>query len=116
MTTGSTALLEQRIRDRARELGFDPVGITSLGPSRTYEHFVRWLENGHAGEMSYLHRSAEKRRDFCLPFPNVRSAVVVGLDYGGREPAAGLRWPAPGPGPTPRPRRAAPTRPDLCRA
>jgi epoxyqueuosine reductase len=84
--TAADASLEPRIKDRARELGFDPVGITELGPAWTYDAFARWLEKGYAGEMGYLGRGAEKRRDTRLPFPDARSAVVVGLDYGGREP------------------------------
>jgi epoxyqueuosine reductase len=86
VSSAATAPLEQRIRAKAAELGFDPVGITTLGPARTYDHFRAWLERGHAGEMAYLERGAEKRRDTRLPFEGVRSAIVVGLDYGGREP------------------------------
>lgn len=86
MTTPTTSL-EQRIKDRARELGFDPVGITRLGPATTHDAFARWLAKGYAGEMGYLERGAEKRRDTRLPFPGARSAIVVGLDYGGREPS-----------------------------
>jgi epoxyqueuosine reductase len=82
-----TASLEERIKGRARELGFDPVGITALGPATTYDAFARWIEKGYAGEMSYLERGSEKRRDTRLPFTGARTAIVVGLDYGGREPS-----------------------------
>jgi epoxyqueuosine reductase len=82
-----TATLEARIKDRARELGFDPVGITTLGPTRTHDAFVRWLDAGYAGEMAYLARGAEKRSDTRLPFAGARSAVVVALNYGGKQPA-----------------------------
>jgi epoxyqueuosine reductase len=37
--------------------------------------------------MHYLPKWAEKRRDSRLPFPGVSSAIVVALDYGGREPS-----------------------------
>ena len=37
--------------------------------------------------MTYLPRGAEKRRDTRLPFPGAGSAVVVALDYGGKQPA-----------------------------
>ncbi len=79
--------LEQRIRTRAAEFGFDPVGITRLGPADTYDAFLRWIDAGYAGEMAYLPRGAEKRRDTGLPFERVRSAIVVALDYGGKQPA-----------------------------
>jgi epoxyqueuosine reductase len=78
--------LEARIKRRAAELGFDPVGITTLGPARTYDAFRAWLDAGYSGEMTYLPRGAEKRRDTRLPFEGVRSAIVVALNYGGKQP------------------------------
>jgi epoxyqueuosine reductase len=36
--------------------------------------------------MTYLPRGADKRRDTRLPFEGVQSAVVVGLNYGGKQP------------------------------
>jgi epoxyqueuosine reductase len=79
--------LEDLIKGQAYGLGFDLVGITSLGPMETSGAFDAWVANGYAGEMDYLPRGAEKRRDSRLPFPGARSAIVVGLDYGGREPS-----------------------------
>ena len=87
MSVSMSMSLEERVKDRARELGFDPVGITDLGPVQTYDAFMGWLGKGYAGEMSYLDRGADKRRDTRLPFPGARSAIVVGLDYGGRTPS-----------------------------
>lgn len=78
---------EQLIKSQAYALGFDLVGITSLGAVETHSKFTSWVEGGHAGEMHYLERGAEKRRDTRTPFANVKSAVVVGLDYGGRAPS-----------------------------
>jgi epoxyqueuosine reductase len=86
MSGTADVALEQRIRERARELGFDPVGIAELGPVESHTAFVGWLERGFAGDMSYLARGSSKRADTRLPFPGARSAIVVGLDYGGREP------------------------------
>lgn len=87
MTTAAATTLEDRIRQRAATLGFDPVGITTLGPVESHGAFVEWLAKGYAGEMGYLERGADKRRDTRLPFDGVRSAVVVGLNYGGKQPA-----------------------------
>jgi epoxyqueuosine reductase len=87
VTADTASSLERRIKERARELGFDPVGITDLGPAQTYDAFTRWIRKGYAGEMHYLERGADKRRDTRLPFRGARSAIVVGLDYGGREPS-----------------------------
>jgi epoxyqueuosine reductase len=79
-------VLEPLIKGQAYGLGFDLVGIASLGPMKTSSAFDTWIANGYAGEMDYLARGAEKRRDSRLPFPGARSAIVVALDYGGREP------------------------------
>src|ERR1043166_1503010 len=49
--------------------------------------FARWLEAGYAGDMHYLSRGAARRRDTQALVPEARSAIVVGLDYGGRGPA-----------------------------
>jgi epoxyqueuosine reductase len=78
--------LESRIKEAARALGFDPVGITGVGPASTHDEFRRWLDRGFAGEMTYLERGAEKRKDTSRPFPGARSAIVVALDYGGKQP------------------------------
>jgi epoxyqueuosine reductase len=83
----SAGSLEQRIKAQAYGLGFDLVGVTSLGPADTAPEFDEWLARGYAGDMAYLERGAEKRRDTRRPVAGVRSAVVVALDYGGREPS-----------------------------
>lgn len=87
MTSVVTLAIEQRIKRRAADLGFDPVGIARLGSATSHEAFAHWLARGFAGEMSYLARGADKRRDTTLPFPGAQSAVVVALDYGGKQPA-----------------------------
>jgi epoxyqueuosine reductase len=79
--------LEQLVKAQACGLGFDLVGITSLGPMETVDAFDQWVARGYAGEMDYLPRGAEKRRDSRLPVPGTDSAIVVGLDYGGRAPS-----------------------------
>src|SRR4051812_43271563 len=87
MTSAVTPTLETRIKQRARELGFDPAGITRLGPAESHAAFLDWVAQGYAGEMAYLERGAAKRADTRLPYDGARSAIVVALDYGGREPA-----------------------------
>jgi len=78
--------LEARIKAQAYGLGFDLVGLTRTGPAQTAGQFDGWLRAGHAGELHYLERGAEKRRDSRLPIDGAQSAVVVAMNYGGREP------------------------------
>ena len=79
--------LARDIKAQAFGLGFDLVGITTLGETETAPAFERWLELGYAGEMGYLARGAEKRRDSRRPVPGTVSAIVVAMNYGGREPS-----------------------------
>ena len=78
--------LEPLIKAQSYGLGFDLVGITSLGPATTAEAFDQWIARGYEGEMSYMSRWADKRRDSRLPFEGVTSAIVVAMSYGGKEP------------------------------
>ena len=79
--------LARLAKAHAYAIGFDLVGIAALGPAETSREFEAWLREGRAGAMHYLARGAEKRRDSRLPLPGTTHAVVVGLDYGGREPS-----------------------------
>src|SRR5438105_6110753 len=83
----TTTILAERIKAQAYGLAFDLVGITSLGPVESAVAFDAWLDAGHAGEMHYLARGAEKRRDTRRPVDGTKSAIVVAMNYGGREPA-----------------------------
>ncbi len=79
-----TRTLEERIKAHAYALGFDLVGVATLGPAGTFDAFQRWLDAGYDGDMAYLERGAEKRADTRRPVPGAVSAIVVALDYGGR--------------------------------
>ncbi|HLA14933.1 MAG TPA: tRNA epoxyqueuosine(34) reductase QueG [Gemmatimonadaceae bacterium] len=87
MSAGVEALtIEGLIKAQAYGLGFDLAGVARLGEVETAAAFDSWVGKGYAGDMDYLSRGAEKRRDSRLPFPGAVSAIVVGLNYGGREP------------------------------
>ena len=79
-----------RIKAQAFALGFDLAGIARLGPAGTFPAFEQWLSRGLAGDMAWLRRDAALRRDTRLPHRGARSAIVVALDYGGRQPAGTL--------------------------
>lgn len=83
---GAVRELARQIKSHARELGFDLVGIAPLGPVESAGYFDEWIAAGHAGEMGYLERGAEKRHDTRRPFEGVTSAIVVGMNYGGTQP------------------------------
>ena len=84
---GSVATLEALAKAQAYGLGFDLAGIARLGEVGTAVAFERWLARGYAGEMTYLPRWADKRRDTRRPYEGAVSAIVVAMSYGGREQA-----------------------------
>lgn len=63
------------------EIGFAAVGITRLDRNPHAAELDRWLRDGHAGTMTYLHRQAEKRKDPRLIMPVAKSAVVTLTNY-----------------------------------
>ena len=77
--------LESLIKAQGYGLGFDLVGIAPLGRAETAPAFDEWLARGYDGEMSYLARNAEKRRDSRLPVGGATTAIVVAMNYGGTE-------------------------------
>src|SRR3954465_15815316 len=90
MTAGAERTLESRIKAQAFGLGFDLVGITTLGPVETADAFDEWLAHGYAGTMGYLPRGRDKRRDSRLPVPGTVAAIVVAMSYGGRAPSGSV--------------------------
>lgn len=80
---GLPVSLATRIRARAYELGFDSVGIASVGPSAHADVYSAWVDAGFAGQMGYLARpdAVEKRADPRLAVPGAKSAVVVTSSY-----------------------------------
>ncbi len=73
--------LADRIKHKARRLGFELAGIAAAGPADSFDSYSDWLAAGHAGEMAYLHRHAHARRHPDSILPEVRSVVMLGMNY-----------------------------------
>ena len=75
--------LEQEIKDKARTLGFDAVGITDAAPiaPADVERLRTWLASGCAGEMHYMQRNFEKRIAPAALLDAAQSVIVVALNY-----------------------------------
>ena len=77
--------LSDLIKAEAQTLGFALCGITSADPPPHHRHYARWLAEGRAGEMLYLHRQEPKRGDLQQVLPGARSVVCVALNYSPEE-------------------------------
>jgi epoxyqueuosine reductase len=86
--------LEARIKCQARAVGFELAGIASAGPADGFDRMQDWLANGYAGEMAYMHRQSNARREPSSILANVQSVIMVGMNYCVRpSPAADTRDP-----------------------
>jgi epoxyqueuosine reductase len=73
--------LAGEIRRKARELGFDLVGVAPAEPSR-YRGFLReWLDDGRHGTMEWLAHRLEERTDVRSYLPDCRSVICVATNY-----------------------------------
>jgi epoxyqueuosine reductase len=73
------------IQEAAHELGFDLCGTApaELDPGNR-ERYLRWIEQGRHGEMTYMTR--QQRRDLRSLLPGVRSVICVGVVYNSPHP------------------------------
>jgi epoxyqueuosine reductase len=77
--------IEDRLKAKARDLGFELAGIARAATADGFDRFRDWLDRGYAGEMTYLHRHAEPRRHPGSILDHVRSVLMLGMTYGGGE-------------------------------
>ncbi len=74
------------IRDQALALGFDAVGFAPPGLAEDARRdLAEYLARGYHGDMGWLAAKAERRGDPAALWPEVKSVVVLGLDYGPAE-------------------------------
>ena len=82
MTT-STSDLREAIRQRAADLGFDVCRFTGLQASwPATARLQAFLEAGRHGDMAWMADTADRRGHPRALWPQARSAVVLGLNYG----------------------------------
>src|SRR5215213_8599740 len=79
--TGMT-LQSQAIKDQARALGFDKVGIVPAAAlTEEGERLRQWLAHTFHGQMGYMARDPGQRSDPRLLLPSTRSVISVALNY-----------------------------------
>jgi epoxyqueuosine reductase len=81
MTKASPHNLAAEIKHRARQIGFDLVGIAPASPSMYRDYLRDWLDDGQAGSMRWLHNRFEERTDPGTYLPGAKSVICVALNY-----------------------------------
>ncbi len=89
------APLTALIKEAARNLGFDVVGISTLPfntvptpdererstPNRLLDRLNEWLGRGFHATMAWMTRDPERRAEPALVLPGCRSIISVGMNY-----------------------------------
>ncbi len=80
----ATMSLSESIKNKALELGFDLVGITTAEPigADDVAHLRRWLDAGHTAGMQYMRRNVEKRINPAALMEGARSVICTAIAYG----------------------------------
>jgi epoxyqueuosine reductase len=75
--------LKSALREAARGHGFDAVGFTrpdAVGQAKV--RLERFLADGAHGDMFWLKANSERRGDPRMLWPEVRSIIMLGMNYG----------------------------------
>ena len=75
--------LKAALEGEAHALGFDCVGVTA--PDAIIDagrHFHEFVASGAHGDMDWLARNPERRADPRALWPDVRSVIMLGVNYG----------------------------------
>ena len=73
--------LANHIRQWAKELGFQDVGITKPELAHHRQAFEKWLANGYHGSMEFLTQNSELRYSPALLHPETIRVISVRMDY-----------------------------------
>ena len=75
--------LKTALASQAQALGFSTIGVTDPDAiAGAGQHLTAFLESGAHGEMSWLASAPERRANPRVLWPEVRSIVMLGVNYG----------------------------------
>ncbi len=83
MTTSTSEPIEARLRSKSKEIGFDTCGLTGVeAPWPAAARLEEFVALGRHGEMGWMASTAERRAHPRAMWPDARSAIVLGVNYG----------------------------------
>lgn len=83
--TADHVLLAGRVRELAREFGFQRCGISNIDLGEDEAHLRDWLSQGLHGSMDWMARHGTTRARPDELIPGTLRVISVGLDYGRRD-------------------------------
>ena len=80
---GKAGAIKTALLAKAKERGFDVAGITRPDAApETRARLERFLADGAHGDMAWLETTAERRGSPLALWPDVRSVIMLGMNYG----------------------------------
>lgn len=76
-----------RVKNYARDVGFDLVGITGTSVPDFFARYLEALHAGHCADMDYLTEQPELRQDVRNVWPEARSVIVTAVSYADTTPS-----------------------------
>ena len=76
-----TMISKSKIRDKARELGFEKVGVARVDGLDRAGFLDEWLGNDFHGQMKYMERDPSRRQDPAQVLPGARTVICVAKNY-----------------------------------
>ena len=77
---------KQQVLALAAELGFDDCRIAAAREATHAEVFDEWIAAGSYGDMDWMAKSPERRRDPSVVLPGAKSVIVLALNYFQEDP------------------------------
>ncbi|MES2709727.1 MAG: tRNA epoxyqueuosine(34) reductase QueG [Verrucomicrobiota bacterium] len=75
-------MLAESVKHIAAALGLDDCRIAAItGPAAHAEHYQQWIDAGEHGEMDWMAKNPDRRKDPRQVLPGARSVIVVALNY-----------------------------------
>jgi len=72
---------QEELRQRLRTLGFDDVRFVRMENQQDDGRLRAWLAAGYHADMAWMERTAEKRLNPTLVLPDVKAAILLGVNY-----------------------------------
>ncbi|MDU0353613.1 tRNA epoxyqueuosine(34) reductase QueG [Paraglaciecola aquimarina] len=81
LSTSELLRLAENIKDWGKALGFQQLGISDIDLTEHEKHLQKWLDQGLAGEMSYMSEHGMKRARPDELLPGTLRVISVRMDY-----------------------------------
>ena len=75
------AALEARLKEKARGLGFDRIGISPAENGEAGERLRQFVALGHHGDMAWIDETLERRVSPQALWPEAKSAIMLAMSY-----------------------------------